>query len=119
MPHECTLKWVRQDLYVLLVEFVEQAVFDAPRKSSGEPPRESGLLSLTAEERRTMKRIRSRLLARKEGGSHLHAFSSESEGCHNSTRVSNSACGDDGEPHGIDDLRHQCHRSHQGIFGRA
>ena len=52
------------------------------------------------------------------GGSHLHAFGSEREGCHNSAHVSNPACGADGESHGIYNLRHQCHRSHQGIFGR-
>jgi hypothetical protein len=65
-----------------------------------------------------MKRARSRLLGRDKGGSHLHAFGSKSEGCHNSARISDSACSDDGEPHGIDDLRHQCHCSRQGIFGR-
>jgi len=36
---------------------------------------------------------------------HLHALRSQSEGCHNSARVSNSARSDDREPHGIDDLR--------------
>ena len=50
--------------------------------------------------------------------SHLHAFRPQSEGSHNSARVTNSACGDDREPHRIDDLRHQCHRSRQRIFGR-
>ena len=118
MPHECTLKWVRQDLYILLVEFVEQAVLNAASKSSSEPASKGSLLRLTAEERLTMKRVRSRLFAREKGGSHLHAFGSESEGSHDSARVSNSACGDDWEPHGIDDLRHQCHRSRQGVFGR-
>jgi hypothetical protein len=91
------LKWVRQDLYILLVEFVEQAVLDAASKSSSEPASKSGLLRLAAEECLTMKRVRSRLLAREKGGSHLHAFRSKSEGCHNSARVSNSACGDDRE----------------------
>ena len=27
MPHQCTLEWVRQDLYILLIEFIQQAVF--------------------------------------------------------------------------------------------
>jgi hypothetical protein len=65
-----------------------------------------------------MKRVCPRLLACEKGSSHLHAFGSESERCHNSARVSNSARGDDGKFHGIDDLWHQRHGSRQGIFGR-
>jgi hypothetical protein len=61
VPHECTLKWVSQDLYIILVEFVEQAVLDAASESSREPASKSRLLSLTAEDRLTMKRVRSRL----------------------------------------------------------
>ena len=107
------MQWVRQDLYILLVEFIEQAVLDAAGKSSSEPTSKSGLLGLTAEECLAMKHVRSRLLAREKGRSHLHAFGSESEGRHDSARVSNSSCGDDREPHGIDDLWDQRHCSRQ------
>src|SRR5712664_821192 len=48
--HVCTLKWVRQDLCIFLVEFIEQPVLDAARKSSSEPTSKSGLLRLAAEE---------------------------------------------------------------------
>ena len=111
MPHERTLKRVRQDLYILLVQFVEQPVLDAASKSSREPASESSLPGLPAEERSTMKRTRSRLFAREKGGPHLHAFGSESNSCHDAARVSNSTCGHNREFHGVDDLRHQSHRS--------
>jgi hypothetical protein len=68
------LKWVSQDLYILLAELVDQAVLDAASKSSSETASKSGLPSLSAEERLTMKHVRSRLLAREKGGSDLYAF---------------------------------------------
>jgi hypothetical protein len=106
VPHESTLQGIRQNLCILLVEFVEQTVLDTASKPSSEPASKTSLLSLTAEERVTMKRIRSRLLACEKGSSHLHAVGSKSEGSHDSARVSNSTCGDNGELYGIDDLRH-------------
>src|SRR5580658_4774165 len=117
MPHERALKWIRQDLYILLVEFIEQAIFDAASKSSSEPASKSSLLSSTAEERLKMKCASARFLACEKDGSHLNAYSSESKGCHDAPCVSNSARGDDGVLHGIDDLRHQRHCSRQRIFG--
>ena len=50
MPHERTLKRIRENLNVLLVEFVEQAVFDTASEPSREPASKSGLLPC-AEER--------------------------------------------------------------------
>ncbi len=118
MPHEYPLQWVRKDLDILLVEFVKKAILDAAAKSSGESASKSGLTGLTAEECLTMKRARSRLLAREEGSSHLNAFGSKSEGCHDSAGISNSAGGDDRELHSIDDLRYQRQGPRERIFSR-
>src|SRR6202012_6026838 len=118
VPDERTLQWIRQDLHVLAVQFVEQAIPDPASKSSSEPAGKSCLLSLATEDRLPMKRARSRLLACEKGRPHLHAFGSKSECCQDSARVSNSACGPNRELHGIHYLRHQRHRSCQRIFGR-
>jgi hypothetical protein len=44
VPHECPLKRVRQDLDILLVQFVVQSVLDAASKPSREPASKSCLL---------------------------------------------------------------------------
>jgi hypothetical protein len=44
------LKWIRQDLSILLVEFIEQAVLDGAGQSSSEPTSKGCLLRLAAEE---------------------------------------------------------------------
>src|ERR1700761_6998423 len=113
MPHERTLKWIRQDLHILLVQLVEQAILDAASKSSSEPASKSCLLSLTTEDRLPMKRARSRLLAREKGRPHLHAFGSKSKCCQDSARVPNPSRCNNGELHSIHYLRHQRHRSRQ------